>query len=123
MNNSEFLYTAPFTIFTDGPDITWGPMEVAGVQGSNTTLICGTNLDSNPPATIKWLDSDGTMVDSSNDRFERTDGPTVSLVVRDLVRSDTGTWTCEVFVKNMRRLERSISLTVVGKRTSSVVRS
>ena len=89
---------------------------MAGVQGSNTILLCGTDLVSNPPATVRWFDNNGDIVTSDGIKFQlNQDSSSVSLLVRDLVRGDTGTWMCEIRVEKVEAIRHSIAVTVVGK--------
>lgn len=89
---------------------------MAGVLGSNATLVCGTELASNPPASISWRDNRGNPVDLSSSKFEQSRDPSAhTLLVRDLVSGDGGTWTCDIHVDRVGTVQHSITLIVVGK--------
>ena len=62
------------------------------------TLICGTDLESNPSAIISWTNPKGTLVMSS-DTFTINNGPeNVTLEIADIGEGENGTWTCAVEV-------------------------
>ena len=62
------------------------------------TLICGTDLKSNPSATISWTNPNRSLVVNS-DNFTRNDGPEeVALDITNVGKDDNGTWTCTVEV-------------------------
>ena len=116
------------TLYSDGPDLTLPSITSFGsLEGGNVTLICGTNLDSNPPPSrlIEWR-QDGVLIDTSNDRYLTDDGPdTVSLSIFGAMPEDTGNWTCNAMVEFMPdtsgtiitvgELVRELTLTVVGE--------
>ena len=62
--------------------------------------MCGTGLDSNPPANITWTAPDGiTIVD--NARYGIENGPEiVRLNVTQTILSDNGVWTCNIKVES-----------------------
>ncbi len=94
---------------------------MAGVQGLDVVLLCGTELSSNPPATISWSDSNGNVMDFGSTKFQlHHDSSSVSLLVRKLVEGDTGTWTCMVHVEDVQTVRHSIALTVVGKQENLI---
>ncbi len=62
------------------------------------SLICGYNLNSNPPANITWMDPQKKPVEASS-LFVLDDGPTVvRLNISSARNSDNGTWICIVDV-------------------------
>ena len=89
---------------------------VAVLQGQPVTLVCGTNLRSNPPSTIQWRDNNGTAFSASG-RYVFGNGPDiVHLNVSSTSLSDNGTtWTCilnnGIFASN----KVNIILLIIGK--------
>ena len=123
VKNTDLFFSSP----SDGPDILPGPMQVAVRLGDPLSLVCGTNLMSNPSAAITWRDPNGVV---DNTRYDLVnDGTGIRLNFTNTISSDTGTWTCSVLVegnnvtvgnKTQPRLligERNITidLTVVGE--------
>lgn len=103
-------------IDTDGPDIIRGPTGVVGIHGGEAMLLCGTQLRSNPQASVVWSDNEGNSVDSDNTRTSITSGPeSVSLLLRDLAEGDAGNWTCAISVDGVGTLVVSITVVVVGE--------
>ena len=96
--------------------------------------MCGTGLDSNPPASITWTAPDGTTV-MDNARYDLENGPeVVRLNFTHTIPSDTGVWVCEAtavsekYIVSNRQLVRqdnavigtatvNIQLTVIGEHT------
>ena len=66
--------------------------------GDPLELVCGTGLQSNPPATITWRDPNGDVVVDSPRYTLVNDGREVRLILNNTIRSDMGTWMCEVRV-------------------------
>ena len=65
--------------------------------GETSLLICGTGLDSNPPANITWTAPDGTTIIVDNERYKVENGPEViKLNISSTVLSDAGVWRCDV---------------------------
>ena len=114
-----------------GPDLDFGPEERAVLLGDSLSLLCGTNLMSNPPsANITWLDPLGNKV-VDDDRYNLINDDTgVRLELNGSRANDVGVWMCIVsvegsdvtlpsgetrssFVVGMKML--NISLQVVGK--------
>ena len=73
------------------------------------SLVCGTGLDSNPPATITWTAPDGNTV-IGNGRFNLDNGPDVRLNFMQVVMSDIGVWQCDVTVMSERYIVNNSSL-------------
>lgn len=103
-------------LLPDGPDVARGPSRVTGRLGDEAELLCGRDLRSNPPATVRWSDSEGNIVDPDSRRASFVNGPTsISLLVRNLTEKDAGNWTCEISVEGVRTVLVSITLIVVGE--------
>lgn len=84
--------------FADGPEITDGPKQHFVLSGDSVSLVCGYNLDSNPPAIITWTDPKGDRV-VNNGRYILDDGPkVVQLNISTTSKSDSGIWVCSVLV-------------------------
>ena len=72
-----------------------GPSQRYVLLGDSLSLLCGTGLDSNPPATITWTAPDGTTV-MDNARYDLENGPeVVRLNFTNTISNDTGVWACE----------------------------
>ncbi len=81
-----------------GPEIRFGPRERAVRLGDALELVCGTGLESNPPATITWRDPTGVVV-MDNARYTLINNANgVVLGFTNTISSDMGNWTCEVRV-------------------------
>lgn len=101
---------------TDGPDIIRGPSDIVKVQGDDAVLVCGRELSSNPPAMVVWSDNNGNSVDPRSTRILLTSSQGfVSLSVTSIAEGDSGEWTCIIQVENVRTVQYSITLTVLGK--------
>lgn len=67
----------------------------------NVTLICGYGLQSNPKATITWIDPNGNKV-LATDNCSQDDGPDVlQLHIKRANRKDRGQWTCKMEVPDV----------------------
>ena len=73
------------------------------------SLVCGTGLDSNPPATITWTAPDGNTV-MGNARYNPDNGPDVRLNFMQVIASDIGVWQCDVTVMSERYVVSNSSL-------------
>ena len=81
---------------TDGPSLTIRPDESYVPLGDSHSLVCGTDLDSNPQATITWTDPDQTMI-MDNSRYSLQNGPDiVRLNFTHTLLSDAGMWRCNI---------------------------
>ena len=68
----------------------------------NMTLICGYGLQSNPRATITWIDPNGNIVLASDENYVQDDGPdVVQLHIKRANRKDRGQWTCKMEVPDV----------------------
>ena len=111
--------------------MTEGPTRHYVLLGDRLSLICGTGLDSNPPANITWTAPDGITI-VNNARYNLENGPEiVRLNFAYTLLRDSGLWQCEIATKSERdvlsgetiiRLDSSvigsihvdIQLTVIG---------
>ena len=115
---------------TDGPQITRGPDTVVVIEGSNATLLCGEDLQTNPQATVVWSDNtgntvyDGVAPDNTPAAAATTVDPRISvantlesvrLSLRGLTEQDAGNWVCTL-QNGARALVVNIQLVVLGKR-------
>ena len=115
----KWLFT--FHTCTDGPAFAKpdGPTEQYVLLGDRFSLICGTGLDSNPPATITWTAPDGTTI-IDNSRYDLDNGPdVVKLNFRHTILSDAGIWCCTVSVVSEQHIVNNGKLilmnpTVIG---------
>ena len=64
----------------------------------SVTLICGHNLESNPTATITWIDPNGKEISTTDtENYIQNDGPdVVQLHIKQANRKDRGNWTCNM---------------------------
>ena len=84
------------TPHADGPSLTLSSSEHYALLGDSLSLVCGTDLDSNPQATITWTAPDGTTV-VDNARYTLDNGPgIVRLNFSRTILSDAGVWRCNV---------------------------
>ncbi len=106
-----------------GPSIERGPEQRAIQVGQPLSLVCGTNLMSNPQATSRWMDNLGVDVTSGYRLNTFGNSTLVSLEFNNTMSQDTGTWSCVVTVNvtevtpsvTIGEVTIDISLTVVGE--------
>lgn len=89
-------------------------------------LICGYELESNPPATISWTSPNPNLeVVVNSESFRMNNGTEeISLTIANVSADDNGTWTCTVEVPRNQpsncsfeqaTVKRHMNLTVVSK--------
>ena len=87
---------------SDGPSITARSAQYYALLGSRLSLVCGTGLDSNPPASTTWIAPDGTMI-VNNARYDLENGPdVVRLNISHTRLDDAGMWICDIRVLSER---------------------
>ena len=60
-------------------------------------LIGGYSLESNPRATISWIDPHGSIIVTGKENYLQDDGPgVVQLGIMRANRGDRGQWTCKM---------------------------
>lgn len=87
-----------------------GPTQRYVLLNDRLSLVCGTGLDSNPPATIAWTTPDGNTIIMDNARYNLDNGPDVRLNFMQVVASDIGIWQCDVTVMSERYIVSNSSL-------------
>ena len=89
-----------YCVGADPPSFaTEGPTERYVLLGDPLSLVCGTNLDSNPQATITWTASDATTIRMNGGRYTLENGPDiVRLSFSTTMLIDSGVWRCNVMV-------------------------
>ena len=86
--------------FSDTPSFATGaPTHQYALLGETSLLICGTGLDSNPPANITWTAPDGNTI-VNNERYDLENGPNVRLSITNMTLSEAGVWRCDVSVSS-----------------------
>ena len=88
-------------------------------MGGDVTLVCGTNLDSNPASSIEWRDNNGVVI-ADGGRYTFVSGPSeVSLRIAGVTANDAGDWRCTITVmadgRTIGTSDRNITFFVVGK--------
>ncbi|KAL5500382.1 hypothetical protein EMCRGX_G011934 [Ephydatia muelleri] len=78
------------------PVITSGPSLVAAVLGQPATLVCGTNLRSDPLPSILWRNSNETTLTTGGRYVFGNGSDNVYIMVSNTNTSDNGTWSCVV---------------------------
>ena len=107
-------------LIADGPEIMPASKEYTALEGCPVSLLCGYNLESNPPAIITWIDPEGNMV-TSDGMYIVDDGPRVlRLNISRASGKHEGVWTCNVMVKysdgsHDASLSRQVHLRVLGE--------
>ena len=107
----------------DGPSFrSDGPTQILTQRylllGADSSLVCGTGLESNPQATITWTDPNGTIV-VDNTRYDLENGPDiVRLNFTRTIPSDSGIWICELIVTSERYIVSSEGELVRGAQTT-----
>ena len=83
----------------DGPSLTVGPTQYYVLLGNSLSLVCGTDLDSNPSATVTWTAPNDSIIMMSNARYDVENGPDIlRLNISRTSLADAGMWTCDVRV-------------------------
>ena len=110
---SELLIT-PHPLYTDGPYITLSNQtERIVIAGDSTLLLCGTNLQSNPPASLKWRTPEGTIIKPRDHimGYSVEDGPEyVNVNISSVSESDEGLWSCEISVMDNDAYQRDVDV-------------
>ena len=88
-------------------------------MGGDVTLVCGTNLDSNPASSIEWRDNNGVVI-ADGGRYTFVSGPSeVSLRIAGVTANDAGDWRCTITVmadgRTIGTSDQNITFFVVGK--------
>ena len=84
---------------TDGPSLTVGPARYYVLLGNSLSLVCGTGVDSNPPATVTWTAPDDTTISRNSTRYVSENGPdVVRLNISRTSLADAGMWMCDIRV-------------------------
>ena len=97
---------------SDGPQQM--PTQAYVLLGNPLSLVCGRGLESNPAASITWLDTNNMAI-IDNARYDLENGPeVVRLNFTRTILSDTGIWTCEVVVRSERYIVNSEGNLVPG---------
>ena len=103
--------------FADGPELIPASMEYYVLLNESTSLTCGYNLDSNPPARVSWIDPHGNQVIPSQ-MYVLDHGPkVVRLNITNASTNDTGMWqcNCSLMIDNAEFKLTNVTLTVVGE--------
>ena len=109
-------------LFPDGPefDDDIEPLtQVAALEGTPLTLLCGRSLNSNPEAMVEWIDPDGNVVDSGASNL--TNGDSELVLTFTSTRNDAGNWSCIVSVTGsngelpLSPIVHPFTVTVVGE--------
>ena len=80
--------------------MTPGPLRRYVLLNDSLSLVCGTSLDSNPPAIVIWMAPDGTTI-IDNARYDLENGPQfVRLNFTHTIPSDSGIWKCRILVES-----------------------
>ena len=67
------------------------------------TIVCARGLESNPPATIGWINPDGDIIENGNGysyQSPLSGSKDVTLTITSVSEKDNGTWTCTIAVKD-----------------------
>ena len=67
---------------------------VASVVKQLVTLICGSNVRSNPLSTIQWRDNNGTVLSAGGRYVFGNTSDSIYLNISNTALSDKGNWTC-----------------------------
>ena len=90
------------------------PTQAYVLLGNPLSLVCGRGLESNPAASITWLDTNNMAI-IDNARYDLENGPeVVRLNFTRTILSDTGIWTCEVVVRSEKHVVNSEGNLILG---------
>ena len=67
---------------------------VAAASGQPVTLVCGTNLRSNPPLPSQWRDNNGTALSVGGRYVFGNGSDIVHLNISSTAQNDNGNWSC-----------------------------
>ena len=95
--------------------VTTGPSLVAAAPGQPATLVCGTNLRSNPPSSILWRNSNGVTLTTGGRYAFGNGSDNVYINISSTATSDNGTWSCVLNNGVFAPLVVNIVLFIVGK--------
>jgi hypothetical protein len=91
------------------------PTLVYVLLGNPLSLVCGRGLESNPEASITWLDTNNMAI-MDNDYYDLENGrEVVRLNFTQTILNDTGIWTCEVVVRSQRHVVSNHGRLVLGE--------
>ena len=69
-------------------------------MNDSLSLVCGTDLESNPQASVTWMAPDGTTI-MDNTRYDLENGPRfIRLNFTHTIPSDSGIWKCRILVES-----------------------
>lgn len=92
-----------------------GPTQRHVLLYEHLSLVCGTGLDSNPQAAIKWMAPDGTTVIDS-DQYSIDNGPSVVMLsIARVTMNEIGVWECEVGVQSDKYTVENGRLVLEGR--------
>ena len=89
-----------------------GPEEFYILLAHPISLVCGYNLQSNPPAAITWTDPSGNTVDSTHANINGPD--VVEYHIEKAGESVNGTWKCILEHEHGKKIF-TMNLFVVGE--------
>ena len=92
-------------VISDGPSFGLrAPAQQYTQLGDSLSLVCGTDLKSNPPATITWTAPDGTTT-LDDSQYSLDNGPhIVRLNFTQVFAKDIGVWMCNVTVRSEKHV-------------------
>ena len=99
LNNEIPMF--PFPFYLDGPDIKSESMTLQSSLMSEIKMIIG--LESNPPATITWINPAGESVENGSGYLYQSPirgSKNVTLTITSVSEKDNGTWNCNISVKD-----------------------
>ena len=88
---------------------------MAAVLGQPATLVCGTNLRSDPLPSILWKNSNETTLTTGGRYVFGNGSDNVYIMVSNTNTSDNGTWSCVLNNGVFGPLTVNIVLFIVGK--------
>lgn len=90
----------PILFYPDGPSLTAGPDVQVAIDGEPLSLLCATDLLSNPEPTITWTNPSGKDLANDNPRIQAiTDSNGVRLEFLNTTHQDSGIWRCGIRVE------------------------
>ena len=99
LNNEIPMFSFPF--YLDGPDIKSESLTLQSSLMSEIKMIIG--LESNPPATITWINPAGESVENGSGYSYQSPisgSKDVTLTITSVSEKDKGTWNCNISVKD-----------------------
>jgi energy-coupling factor transporter ATP-binding protein EcfA2 len=93
----------------------------SSIINETKTIICARDLESNPPATVTWINPQGEIVENDTRYQYQSSDNKVTLTIISVSEKDNGTWTCTISRENKtdgKNATIQLSVDGIGRRNS-----